>query len=48
MLIHDHSGKTVKIVQKGYVERILKTFGMWDFKPCDTPLDANSRLSKED
>jgi hypothetical protein len=27
---------------------VLKTFGMWDCKPCATPLDANSRLSKAD
>ncbi len=32
----------------GYAERVLKTFGMWDCKPCATPLDANSRLSKAD
>ena len=30
--IHDHSVKTTKIVQKGYAERVLKTFGMWDCK----------------
>jgi hypothetical protein len=47
-LIRDRSAKTAKIVQKGYAERVLKTFGMWDCKPCATPLDANSRLSKAD
>ncbi len=28
----------------------LETFGMWDYKPCATPLDANSNsgLSKQD
>ena len=45
-LIRDRSAKTATIVQKGYAERVLKTFGMWDCKPCTTPLDANSRLSK--
>jgi hypothetical protein len=29
-------------------ERVFKTFGMWDCKPCVTPLDANSRLFKAD
>jgi hypothetical protein len=43
-LIRDRSAKTDTIVQKGYAERVLKTFGMWDCKPCATPLDANSRL----
>ncbi len=47
-LIRDRSAKTAKIVQKGYAERVLKTFGMLDSKPCATPLDANSRLSQAD
>ena len=47
-MIRDRSAKSATIVQKGYAERVLKTFGMWDWKTCDTPLDANSRLSKED
>ncbi len=47
-LICDRSDKTAKIAPKGYPERVLKTFGMWDCKPCTTPLDANSRLSKTD
>jgi hypothetical protein len=40
-LIRDLSTKSVTIVQKGYSECVLKTFGMWDFKPCATPLDTN-------
>jgi hypothetical protein len=47
-LIRDRSAKTAKIVQKGYAERVFKTFGMWDCKPCASPLNANSRLSKAD
>jgi hypothetical protein len=31
-LIRDRSAKTVTIVQKGYTERVLKTFGMCDCK----------------
>jgi hypothetical protein len=29
-LIRDRSAKSATIVQKGYAERVLKTFGMWD------------------
>jgi hypothetical protein len=47
-LIRNRSAKTVKLVQRVYAERVLKTFGMWDCKPCATPLDDNSRLSKKD
>jgi hypothetical protein len=47
-LIRNRSAKTAKIVQRGYAERVLRTFGMWDCKPCATPLDASSRLSKKD
>ena len=47
-LIRNRSAKTAKLVQRGYAERVLRTFGMWDCKPCDTPLDVNSRLSKKD
>ena len=47
-LIRNRSAKTAKLVQRGYAERVSKTFGMWDCRPCATPLDANSRLSKKD
>jgi hypothetical protein len=47
-LIRDRSAKSGTIVQKGYAECVLKTFGMWDCKPCATPLNTNSRLSKTD
>ena len=47
-LIRNRSAKTAKVVQRGYAERVLKTFGMWDCKPCATPLDSNSRLSMKD
>jgi hypothetical protein len=48
-LIRDRSVKTAKIFQKGYAERVLKTFGMSYCKPCATPLDDNGlTLSKED
>jgi hypothetical protein len=47
-LIRNRSAKTAKLVQRGYAERVSKTFGMWDCRPCATPLDANSRLSKKE
>ena len=47
-LIRNRSDKTAKLVQRGYDERVLRTFGMWNCKPCATPLDGNSRLSKKD
>jgi hypothetical protein len=42
------AAKTAKLVQKGYVERTSRTFGMWDYKSCANPLDVNSRMSKND
>ena len=47
-LIRDRKARTAKLVQSGYAERVLKTFGMWNCKPVSTPLDSNSRLSKND
>jgi V8-like Glu-specific endopeptidase len=40
-IIRDRKARTAKIVQSGYAERVLKTFGMWDCKPVATPLDPN-------
>ena len=42
-IIRDREAKTAKIVQSGYVERVLKTFGKRDCHPVKTPLDANNR-----
>jgi hypothetical protein len=47
-MIRECEAKTAKIVQSGYVERDLKTFGMWDCHPVKKPLDAKNRLSKRD
>ncbi|GJS62129.1 retrovirus-related pol polyprotein from transposon TNT 1-94, partial [Tanacetum coccineum] len=38
----------VFICQENYVEKILKIFGMSEFKPKDTPLVVNEKLMKED
>ena len=47
-IIRDRGTRTAKILQSGYAERVLKTFGMWDCNPVKTPLDANNRFSKRD
>ena len=36
------------MVQEGYAERVLRTFGMWDCNLVLTPLDPNVRLTKRD
>ncbi len=46
--LRDRETETAKIVQSGYAECVLKTFGMWDCHPVKTALDANNRLSKRD
>ncbi len=47
-VIRDRTARTAKLVQAGYAEHVLRTFGMWDCKPIHIPLDANSRLTKSD
>ncbi len=47
-VIRDRTARTAKLVQAGYAEHVLRTFGMWDCKPIHTPLDANSRLTNGD
>ena len=42
------AARTEKLVQTGYAERVLRTFGMWDCNPVLTPLDPNVRLTKRD
>jgi hypothetical protein len=47
-IIRNRETRTTKVVQPGYAERVLKTFGMWDCNPVKIPLDANNRCSKRD
>ena len=35
------------MVQAGYAERVLRTFGMWDYNPVLTPLDPDVRTPDE-
>ena len=37
----DSGASNCKMVQAGYAERVLRTFGMWDCNPVLTPLDPN-------
>ena len=45
-VIRDREARTGKMVQAGYAERVLRTFGMWNCNPALTPLDPNTRLTK--
>jgi hypothetical protein len=47
-VIRDRAARTGKLVQAGYAERVLHTFGMWDCNPDLAPLDPNVRLTKRD
>ena len=47
-MIRDRSARTGKLVQAGYAERVVRTFGMWDCNPVLNPLDPNIRLTKRD
>ena len=47
-VIRDRVARTGKMVQAGYAERVLRTFGMWNCNPVLTPLDPNVRLTKRD
>ncbi len=37
-IIRDREDRTAKIVESGYAERVLKTFGMWDCNPVNREL----------
>ena len=47
-VLRDRAARTGKLVQAGYAERVLRTFGMCDCNPVLTPLDPNVRLTKQD
>jgi hypothetical protein len=40
--------KTIKLGQKRYIEHILTRFGMENFKPVNTPLNSNTKLTKDE
>ena len=39
-------GDSIMLLQKHYVEKILKRFRHFDAKPVSTPYDANTHLMK--
>ena len=41
-VIRDRAARTGKMVQAGYAERVLRTFGMWDCNPVLTVLIPRS------
>jgi hypothetical protein len=45
-VIRDRAARTGKMVQGGYAERVLRTFGMWDCNPALTPLDPNVLINR--
>jgi hypothetical protein len=42
----DRKTRTITMHQQRYIEIILEQFGMADFKPIATPLDAKTSLVK--
>ena len=41
----DHSRGILGLSQKSYIEKILKSFGMHDYKPDDTPVAKGEKFS---
>jgi len=37
----------IHMIQKKYIQSIMKIYGMKAYKPLTTPLDANSKLPKD-
>jgi hypothetical protein len=45
MEIHrDRPNRTLRLSQKGYIDRVLFEFGMQDCKPLGIPMDPKVRL----
>ena len=40
------NGDSILLSQEQYIEKLLRKFGYYDFKPVSTPYDANSKLMK--
>ena len=45
---HDHPRRTLAISQETYINTIVHRFHLEDAKPLSVPIDANTRLLKED
>jgi hypothetical protein len=45
----DRPNRTLKLSQRGYIEKVLREFGMWDCsQKNDTPIDAHNKLRRAD
>jgi len=42
---HNHPNQTISLSQPGYIESILKQFGMSECNPAHTPMEENQKLS---
>jgi hypothetical protein len=48
-VIRDRPNRTLKLSQQGYIEKVLREFGMWDCSQRnDTPIDTHNKLRKAD
>ena len=48
-VIRDRHNRMLKLSQQGYIEKVLREFGMWDCSlKNDTPIDAHNKLRKAD
>jgi hypothetical protein len=47
-IVRDRVAGTTTILQTGYIEDLLKKYGMEQCKPCDTPAATGQKLSHED
>ncbi|KAK9054827.1 hypothetical protein SSX86_025906 [Deinandra increscens subsp. villosa] len=44
-IIRDRQARSLKLVQSGYIKKILKTFNMMDCKPVKTPFASHFKMS---
>jgi hypothetical protein len=48
-VIRDRPNRTLKLSQQGYIEKVLREFGMWDCsQKNDTPIDIHNKLRRAD
>lgn len=42
-ITRDRANRTIKLSQKGYLERIIKDFNLWDCNVTDTPMETSPK-----
>ena len=40
-ITRDRSHRILRLSQKGYLEKVLRDFNMWESKPVSTPMDTS-------